>query len=41
LDALRALVSERLAPWAAPKEVVLVDALPTTAIGKVRRDALG
>jgi O-succinylbenzoic acid--CoA ligase len=31
---------ELLAPWAAPKEVVLVDSLPRTASGKVRRQAL-
>ena len=40
LDALRALVSERLAPWAAPKELVLVDALPRTPSGKVLRRRL-
>jgi len=37
LDALRAAVSQELAPWAAPKELVVVDALPRTASGKVRR----
>jgi O-succinylbenzoic acid--CoA ligase len=40
LDALRAAVRERLAPWAAPRELVLVDSLPRTALGKVRRSAL-
>jgi O-succinylbenzoic acid--CoA ligase len=40
LDALRAAVRDRLAAYAAPKEAILVDALPKTAIGKVRRDAL-
>jgi O-succinylbenzoic acid--CoA ligase len=40
LQALRALVAERLAPYAAPRELVLVDALPRTSIGKVRRQAL-
>ncbi|MGH9114687.1 MAG: class I adenylate-forming enzyme family protein [Acidimicrobiales bacterium] len=40
LDELRALVAEAVAPFAAPKEVVTVEALPRTAIGKVRRDAL-
>ena len=37
LDALRAAVSQALAPWAAPKELVLTDALPRTASGKIRR----
>jgi O-succinylbenzoic acid--CoA ligase len=37
LDELRGLVKERLAPWAAPRELVLVDSLPKTAIGKVKR----
>jgi O-succinylbenzoic acid--CoA ligase len=37
LAELRALVGERLAPWAAPRELQLVDALPRTALGKVRR----
>jgi O-succinylbenzoic acid--CoA ligase len=40
LDELRSLVKERIGPWAAPRELVLVDRLPTTAIGKVRREAL-
>jgi O-succinylbenzoic acid--CoA ligase len=40
LDELRALVKEEIAPWAAPRELVLVESLPTTAIGKVRRDGL-
>jgi o-succinylbenzoate---CoA ligase len=40
LDGLRALVREQLAPWAAPRELVLVEALPRTAIGKIRRQAL-
>ena len=40
LQDLGGLVAERLAPWAAPKELVLVDALPRTASGKVRRTAL-
>ncbi|HEX3793247.1 MAG TPA: AMP-binding protein [Acidimicrobiales bacterium] len=34
---LKELVAASLAPWAAPKEVVFVDALPRTASGKVRR----
>jgi O-succinylbenzoic acid--CoA ligase len=40
LDGLRALVREQLAPWAAPRRLVLVDSLPRTAIGKVQRHAL-
>jgi acyl-CoA synthetase (AMP-forming)/AMP-acid ligase II len=34
---LAATVSATLSPWAVPKEVVLVGALPRTATGKVRR----
>ncbi len=41
LEELAALAAERLARWAAPKELVLVGSLPTTASGKVRRAALG
>jgi len=41
LDALRAAVREAIGPWAAPRELVLADALPRTAIGKLRRGALG
>ncbi len=40
LDALRAAVAAELAPWAAPRRLHLGDALPRTALGKVRRDAL-
>jgi O-succinylbenzoic acid--CoA ligase len=40
LRSLAELVGSALAPWAAPKEVVVVDALPRTASGKVRRAAL-
>jgi O-succinylbenzoic acid--CoA ligase len=40
LDALRATVKEELGAWCAPKQLVLVDALPKTALGKVRRAAL-
>ena len=40
LEELRAAVTETLAPWAAPKELVVVDELPRTAAGKVRRRAL-
>jgi O-succinylbenzoic acid--CoA ligase len=41
LDELRQMVTDGIAPWAAPKELVLVDDLPRTAAGKVRRRALG
>jgi O-succinylbenzoic acid--CoA ligase len=41
LDELAGLAGDRLAPWAAPKELVLVATLPRTASGKVRRTALG
>jgi acyl-CoA synthetase (AMP-forming)/AMP-acid ligase II len=37
LDGLRGMVKEELAPWAAPRELVIVDSLPKTATGKVRR----
>ena len=37
LDALRAAVKERVGPWAAPREIELVEAIPRTALGKVRR----
>lgn len=37
LDAARAHVKERLPAWCAPRELVLVDAVPRTALGKVRR----
>jgi o-succinylbenzoate---CoA ligase len=40
LDELRQMVTDGIAPWAAPKELVLVDDLPRTASGKVRRRAL-
>jgi O-succinylbenzoic acid--CoA ligase len=40
LDALRGLVKERLAPWAAPRELVLLESLPKTSLGKVRRGVL-
>jgi acyl-CoA synthetase (AMP-forming)/AMP-acid ligase II len=40
LAELRALVADRVAPYAAPRQLVVVDELPTTAIGKVRRDLL-
>ena len=37
LDVLRAAVKEHIGPWAAPRELELVDAIPRTALGKVRR----
>jgi o-succinylbenzoate---CoA ligase len=40
LEQLRDMVAETLAPWAAPKELVIVDDLPRTAAGKVRRREL-
>jgi o-succinylbenzoate---CoA ligase len=40
LEDLRAVVAERIAPFAAPRRLVLVNGLPRTGIGKVRRDLL-
>jgi O-succinylbenzoic acid--CoA ligase len=40
LEELRDIVAELVAPWAAPKELVIVDDLPRTAAGKVRRREL-
>ena len=40
LDELRQMVADGIAPWAAPKELVLVVDLPRTAGGKVRRREL-
>lgn len=40
LDELRAHVRADLAPWAAPRQLVVLGDLPRTAIGKVRRSAL-
>ncbi len=40
LEELREIVAEAVAPWAAPRELVIVDDLPRTAAGKVRRRAL-
>jgi O-succinylbenzoic acid--CoA ligase len=40
LDELREVVADTIAPWAAPKELVIVDDLPRTSSGKVRRRAL-
>lgn len=40
LAEVRELVRDGLAGFAAPRELVVVDALPATGLGKVRRDAL-
>ena len=40
LDALRRAVTDELAGFAAPRELVLVDELPKTSIGKIRRALL-
>ena len=40
LGALRAAVCEHLPAWAAPKQIELVAALPTTALGKLKRGEL-
>jgi O-succinylbenzoic acid--CoA ligase len=40
LESLRAAVSDQLAPWAAPKELVVVASLPRTPSGKVHRARL-
>jgi O-succinylbenzoic acid--CoA ligase len=40
LEQLRDVVAETMAPWAAPKELVIVEELPRTAGGKVRRRLL-
>jgi acyl-coenzyme A synthetase/AMP-(fatty) acid ligase len=37
---LRESVAAQVAPWAAPKELVVVAELPRTASGKVRRTDL-
>ena len=41
LDELRELVAAEVARWAAPRELVVVEELPRTAGGKVRRADLG
>ena len=40
LQELRDLVVKSLPPWAAPKELVIVDDLPRSVAGKVRRREL-
>jgi o-succinylbenzoate---CoA ligase len=39
-DALRATAEERIGPWAKPKEIRYVSAIPRTSNGKIRRDEL-
>ncbi len=39
-DELRAVANDRIGPWAKPKEIRFVTAIPRTTNGKVRRDAL-
>ena len=41
LEELRNLVGERLARFAAPRQLVLATSLPRTSIGKIRRELLG
>jgi O-succinylbenzoic acid--CoA ligase len=41
LSDLREIVRSELAGYAAPREVVIVEELPKTALGKVRRESLG
>jgi len=40
LEEIKAAVRAELAPWAAPKQVVIVDCLPRTSLGKPRRSRL-
>ncbi|HVC25979.1 MAG TPA: AMP-binding protein [Acidimicrobiales bacterium] len=40
LAALRAAVLDAIGPWAAPRELVLANTLPRTAIGKLKRSSL-
>jgi O-succinylbenzoic acid--CoA ligase len=39
-DELKELVASAIAPWAAPKEIVITDELPRTESGKIRRAGL-
>jgi acyl-coenzyme A synthetase/AMP-(fatty) acid ligase len=41
LNELRDLVRAEIAAFAAPRQIVIVESLPRTALGKVRRDQLG
>jgi acyl-coenzyme A synthetase/AMP-(fatty) acid ligase len=40
VEELKALVRERLEPYKAPREVIFLDALPRTHLGKVDRGRL-
>ena len=40
LSELRALVRDQLAAYAAPKDLMLLESLPKSALGKLRRDEL-
>jgi O-succinylbenzoic acid--CoA ligase len=40
LEELRELAASRLSSWAAPRQMVVVAALPRTSSGKLRRAAL-
>lgn len=40
LDSLREQVADAIAPWAAPKELVIVESLPRSPLGKVLRKHL-
>jgi acyl-CoA synthetase (AMP-forming)/AMP-acid ligase II len=40
IDALRRLVATELAPYAAPRELIVVRQFPKTSIGKVQRSLL-
>ena len=37
---IRALVKESLPAYCAPRQLVMVDAIPKTAVGKIRRNEL-
>lgn len=37
---IRAAVKERHPPWCAPREIVIVDSLPRTSLGKIQRSLL-
>ena len=39
-DLIRDVADERIGPWAKPKEIRYVAAIPRTANGKIRRNAL-
>jgi acyl-coenzyme A synthetase/AMP-(fatty) acid ligase len=39
-DAISAIATERLGPWAKPKEIRYVTAIPRTGNGKIRRGDL-